>query len=250
MEDGRFRDKKEISTENLNEYLTKSNSTVSSEPPSVEEYEQFFADALEHAEQVLHISLASGSGRGYERALKASKGFSNVHVIDGEHVSTGLGCLVMMAAFMMNREHSFEEIVGAVETVKKQIVFQYVVSTAEVMHRRGYLTKYQKNILNGLNLKPVLTVREGKMVLSSLLKGSNIQLYKRFIRKSLKGKRNVDPRVLFLSYAGCSSKELELIKEEVMKYQKFDIIIEEPTSATITSNCGLGSIGIAYLKTK
>lgn len=247
-EEGRFRDKIEISSDNLNECLKKPGNEVTSEPPSVEEYERFFADALEKAEQVLHISLASSSGRGYERALKASKGFSNVYVIDAGFVSSGMGTLVMIAADMAKKGHPIEEIQEAVEKAKSRIAFQYVIATTDVMHYRGFLDKYQKFFLDFFNLKPVLSLKKGEMYCSGLHTGNMTHVYKCFVRRCLKGKRNVDKRVMFLSYAGCTSRQLEMLKEEIKKYQDFDVIIEEPISATITSNCGLGTIGIAFMK--
>ena len=246
--EGRFRDKREISTENLNEYLEKYGKGVTSEPPSVEEYEQFFADALENAEKVIHISLSSNDGRGYERSSKAAKGFSNVYVVDASHVSSGMGALVLTAAEMINREMTIEEILAAIEEAKTKISFHFVIGTTEIMYYRGFLEKYQKVIFDIFGLNPVLSMKEGKLRCTGLFQGSMLHVYKRFVRKCLKGKRNVDKRVLFISYAGCSSKTLEMIKGEVRKYQDFDVIIEEPTSATITSNCGLGTIGIAFLR--
>lgn len=245
--EGRFRDKREISTENLNEYLEKYGKGVTSEPPSVEEYEKFFADALESAEKVIHISLSSNDGRGYERATKAAKGFSNVYVVDASHVSSGMGALVLTAANLLKKELSLEEILAAIEETKSKISFHFVIGTTEIMYYRGFLEKYQKVFFDVFGLNPVLSMKEGRLRCTGLCTGSMMHVYKRFVRRYLKGKRNVDKRILFISYAGCSRKTLEMIKGEIRKYQEFDVIIEEPTSATITSNCGLGTVGIAFL---
>lgn len=245
--EGRFRDKREISIENLNEYLEKYGKGVTSEPPSVEEYEQFFADALEHAEKVIHISLSSNDGRGYERSSKAAKGFSNVYVVDASHVSNGMGALVLTAVDMLKKEQSVEELLAAIEEAKSKISFQFVLGTTEIMYYRGFLEKYQKVFFDIFGLNPVLTMKDGKLRCTALFTGTMTRVYKRFVRKCLKGKHNIDNHVLFISYAGCSNKTLEMIKEEIRKYQDFAMIIEEPISATVTSNCGLGTIAIAFL---
>ena len=72
--------------------------------------------------------------------------------------------------------------------------------------------------------------------------------YTEYIRQNLKGKNNIDTSILFITYAGCSTKQLKEFKEEVLKYQKFERIVFQKASATISSNCGLGTMGVLYIK--
>ena len=37
-------------------------------------------------------------------------------------------------------------------------------------------------------------------------------------------------------------------KEEIEKYQKFERIVVQKASATISTNCGLGTMGVLYIK--
>ena len=62
------------------------------------------------------------------------------------------------------------------------------------------------------------------------------------------GKKNIDTRVLFFTYAGCSVELRRELLAEVEKYQSFDRVIEQKASAASTSNCGLGTFGLMYLK--
>ena len=79
-------------------------------------------------------------------------------------------------------------------------------------------------------------------------KGSMKKAYIDYIRDNFKGKNNIDTRIVFVTYAGCSTKQLREFKEEIMKYQNFERIEFQKASATVSSNCGLGAMGVLYIK--
>ena len=112
---------------------------------------------------------------------------------------------------------------------------------------KGQLSYAAYHICELFNLHPVLTVKGGVMVLSGIYSGSMDRSYEEYIRKSLQGKKHIDTDLLFITYAGCSTQQLNEFMETVEKYQKFERIILQKTSATISSNCGLGAMGVLYM---
>ena len=72
-EHGRFADTIEISSDHLPQYMSENGINAYGDSSSVEEYEEFFADALTQAEQVIHISMAKNTGRSYEVAKAAPR---------------------------------------------------------------------------------------------------------------------------------------------------------------------------------
>ena len=90
-ERGMFRDTLEIDSDNLARHLSRPESKAVAVSASVEEYEDFYAEALTEAEDVIHISMASGVGKSYHMAAQAAVGFDHVHVIDAGHISCGEG---------------------------------------------------------------------------------------------------------------------------------------------------------------
>ena len=71
---------------------------VQSVAPTVENYEEFFAEQLTKAQHVVHIAMAQKVSIGYANALEAAKAFDNVIVIDSGHLSSGMGLMVLQAA--------------------------------------------------------------------------------------------------------------------------------------------------------
>lgn len=247
---GRFSDTSEISSDNLLKYMQKPGNEAHSAAPSPEEYEVFFADALEKAEKVIHISMASQGGNGYQAASAAAKGFDNVTVVDSGHLSSGMGIMVLHAAQMVQEGKSAEEICEMLSELKNRISTSFIVPSPENLYRCGKVSKIVRDICENLSLHPVLHLSQSKIKLKGVEIGSVQAANKRYIRRILWDRKNIDTRLLFLTYAGCSMEELEEIKKEIKKYVFFDHIEVQKASATISSNCGMGSFGLLYMRKK
>lgn len=246
--EGRFCDTKEISSDNLLNYLESNKNTAYSSPATVEEYESFLADVISEAEKVIHISMASKTSKGYERALTASKGFDNVTVIDSGHLSSGMGIIVLYAAKLAREGFGVEEITNKVKGMREKISTSFIIPTGENMYKNGKISKFVKVVCDTLYFHIVLSLSQSKLVVKNIEMGSIENSYKSYIKNELKNKNKIDKRILFITYAGCSIKQLEKIKIEVDKYVKFEKIIIQKCSATISSNAGIGTVGLAYIK--
>ncbi len=247
-EEGRFYDVREISATNLTDYLDKEKKLAYSMPPSVEEYETFFADALGEAQQVIHISMAKNAGKGYDTAIKAANGFDNVHVINSAHLSSGMGIVVMYAASMVQAGKPFQEIIDTINHIKNSISTSFIVAGTENLYRSGRMDKKVKDLCDLFMLHPVLSMKGSQIVCSGIYPGTQEHAYSKYIRKQLKGRRNIDTRLLFFTYSGFNYKTKQKILEEINQYQKFDKIIEQQASAAISSNCGTGAFGLLFMK--
>lgn len=247
-EEGRFRDRKEISAGNLVTYLKEKERKVSSMPPEVEEYETFFADALDKSSQVLHISMAADIGSAYRRALQASKGFDNVYIADSGTLSGGMGLIVLQAVELMQKGAGVQEILAEIERLKKRVSASFILKNTDRLFRNGKMSGQLKKFCDIFMLYPGFEVKNSRIVCRNLFSGTEEEVYRNYIRRTLKGKQNIDTNILFFTYAGCSARMRRKVLEEVQKYQHFEHIVEQQTSAAISSNCGLGAFGLLYLK--
>ena len=249
-EQGRFRDISEMTSDNLLEYLMSGGKKVISEAASVEEYERFFSDALGIGEHVIHISMTQKLGPGFQCACAAAQSFDNVTVVDSEQLSSGMGFLIMSAAQLADRGFSTEEILAHVEELKSRISNSFIAPSVEPLIKKGKISYPVYRICALLDLHPVLTLKKGEMVLTGVYRGSMDRSYTEYIRSALQGKKNIDTELLFITYAGCSARQLKEFQNRVGRYQQFKQITLQKTSATISGNCGLGAMGIAYVKKK
>ena len=96
-------------------------------------------------------------------------------------------------------------------------------------------------------LHPVLFLKDGKISLKTLKIGNYGKAVKRYVRGELRHHGKINKHRLFITHAGCMVRMISEIKEEVNKLFEFDEVIVTKASATISENCGAGTIGVLFV---
>ncbi len=245
---GTFRDTVEIDSDNLQRYLSDPAHEALAVSASVEEFEAFYAQALTEAEEVIHISMASGPGGSYQNAALAAEGFDHVHVINAGHISCGEGLLVLAAGkLLLNGVNRVEELCGELEVLKKQIETTFFMPNIGSYAKSGHGERALNTLFRILNLYPIVGMKHNDTRVIGFRAGNLDKARKSFVRSLLRRKRRIDTRVVFISHASCTLKQQEEVISEVLKYIPFEKVIVTRASVSCSSNGGLGSIGIAYL---
>ncbi|MCH5262760.1 MAG: DegV family EDD domain-containing protein [Lachnospiraceae bacterium] len=246
--EGRFSDLFEVSSDSILDYLQTEGNYAHSSTAEPAEYEYFFADVLQTAEQVIHITATTDLSGAYPNALQASKSFDNVTVFDSGHISSGHGLMVLRAAVLAEEEQSVEAICNDLDKFKDAVCSNFFVPSTESLFRNGKVSGAVHKFCLGLNLHPVLHIAQNELKLWQIKMGNTKRAQRKYVKKLLSHNRQMDKRLLFLTYAGCTVSQLEEIMEEVEKYAHFDNVIMQKASATVSSNCGMGVFGLMYVK--
>lgn len=243
---GRFADTREIDSDSLTQYITKDKSMAYADHVTVEEYEEFFADVLTRAEQVVHIALAGHSGGSYRTAAIAAKGFDNVHVIDSYHISGGQGLVVLHAANLAQEGRSVADICMAVEEMRKHVETKFIMPEAAIFYQGGRARKVVANLCAVLQLHPMGEMKQNRAGLTGLLSGSLESAWKQGIRWQFRKKKKINTGILFITHVGLSVKQQNYIVNEVAKRIKFDKVIVQKASFSTACNVGLESVGFSF----
>ena len=247
-EHGVFRDTIEIDADNLARHLSHHGSRALAISASVEEFENFYAEALTEAEELIHISLASSVGDSYHKAALAAKGFDHVHVIDAGHISCGEGLLVLAASRLLrNGCNQVEELCKELETLKNQIETSFMMPNLQSYYASGHGGVFLKGVCETFNLHPIVRMQQSVTKIIGFRFGNMDKAKKSWLRRILRRKGRIDTRVVFITHAGCTIKEQKEFVDEVLKHVPFEKVILEKASVSSSSNGGLGSIGLAYL---
>ncbi len=246
-EAGRFLDGLELKPDELLMHMAGGGKGCS-QPPEVEDYEHFFAEKLTEAQNVIHISMAKHVSGGYQNALEAAKSFENVTVVDSGHLSSSMGLTVLCAAYMAEHHASKREIVETVERMERFISSAFIINSTHMMCQSGRISKRIQILCDALLLHPVLVLRKSKMVVGSMVMGSFSHAAKKYIRKTLQDTRNIDRRILFITYSGMDEKTLQSIQNMVNQYCPFEKIYLQKASSAIASNCGANSFGLLFMR--
>ena len=246
--EGRFCYISEVSSDSLLEYLQVEGNHAHSSTAPPSEYEYFFADMLGRAEQVIHITATTDLSGAYPYALQASKSFDNVTVIDSGHISSGHGLMVLFAAKMAEEGKSVKVICDSMKEFGNLVCSNFLVPSTESLNRNGKVNGVVHKICSALQLHPVLYMSKNKLKVWKIEIGNMRQVNRRYVKKLLHHSNDIDTRILFLTYAGCSMSQLDVILEEVKKYVDFQKIVVQKASATVSSNCGVGTFGLMFLR--
>ncbi|MCI8938644.1 MAG: DegV family EDD domain-containing protein [Dorea sp.] len=246
-DDGRFLDELELRADELLMHISEGHHGFS-KAPEVEDYEQFFADQLTVAQNVIHITMAKHVSEGYHNALEAAKSFENVTVLDSGHLSSSMGLIVLYAASMAENHVSKTEIVKTVKTLRNYISSAFIIDKTNMMFRAGRISKRIQVLCDALLLHPIVVLRRSKLSVSGMAAGDFSRMAKSYVRRVFRSVRSIDRRILFITYAGLDEQKLEFIQALVRQHCSFERVYVQKASSAIASNCGPGTFGLLFIR--
>lgn len=247
---GRFADTREIDSDNLTQYISEENSEATTAAVTREEYEEFFANMLTKAEQVIHFTLSSRSGKSHAGAVEAAKGFDHVRVMDSGQVSGGQALVVLYAAKLAMEGKNVNEICEEVEKMKSRIRMRFIMPGAHIFSQNGRAKMLTAKICNLFQLHPMGEMKQGKASFVGLLSGSVESSRRKAIRRSLRHKKKIGKEIIYVTHVGCSVRELEKVKREILKCVPFEKVVVQKASFTTACNSGIGTIGFAFFENR
>ena len=248
---GVFSDTNEITSENIISYMQAGGKKAHSSAPHPDVYRETFEKNLAEFDEVILVAISSGISLSCENADKAveqlgEKG-SRVHVFDSGHLSSGLGHLVMKAAQMAENGSSASEILAALEALKDKVSTSFIAESVDYLYRNGKVSEKVKKICSAFGIHPILAMKNGELTLKSVTRGDYLKACRRYIKKTLRSAKIVEKNTAFITQAGCNTKMIEWIKNEVSKNCEFENLVVTKASATISSNCGPNTFGIIFI---
>ena len=249
---GRFRDGYGITSGNILEYLESGGRKAETTAPDPQEYAEFFEDKLKRYDELVHISISGCVGLSCHNAMAALKlmgeNGKRVTVVDSRHLSTGMGHMVMKAVELRKDGKNAAEIVEAVEAMREKISTTFITRNAEYLFRNGRVSEMLKKLASLFSLHPVLILKNGKLTLKAFRVGNYEKAIMAYIRGELAHNGRIDKERLFITHAGCPVKLISQIREETQGLCQFDEVIVTKASATVSSNCGPGTVGVIFVR--
>lgn len=246
---GCFKDRAEMTAANVVEYFENGGQRISTAAPSVSEYVDLFERVLQKQGELIHITISSQLSMSYENAVAAAAHFNGkVNVFDSQQLSTGIAHMVIEAVGMANEGKTKNEIVEALEKLRDKVSTSFIAYNADYLHRTGRVSNRVKNICTAFQIHPILDVKNGNMVLKSIMIGDYEKVVLRYVRSQLKKGVGIKKDRLFITYSTLPIKLIMKIKEQANRCCPFDEILETKTSATITSNCGANTVGVLFIR--
>ena len=218
--------------------------TTSLIPPG--EFEAAYKKARENGETVIAVVLSSKLSGTYQSATLAADGFDNVYVVDSVNATLGEQILVKYALELAAKGMAASEIVEELERAKSHVNLMGLPDTLEYLHRGGRMSKTVAVLGGALNIKPVLRLVDGVVVMIGKARGSKNG--NNYLIQEV-NKSGVDfSKPLCLGYTGLSDELLQrFIADSRQLWEgKVETLPISTVGATIGTHVGPGAIVVAF----
>lgn len=213
--------------------------------PSTGEFLEVFQSLTPNDEALVILISAELSGT-VQSALMARNMLENdrqknIHIIDSRSSSMGMGFQLLKAGEMFTQGRTMPEVIAEVEAIKIRQEIYFIVDNLEYLVRGGRLSKSSGLIGNLLQLKPVLTVREGKLELFDKVRTSP-RAVKLMMQQVEKNKSRL--KQLAVIHVQAEEEALKL-QQDLQEQYGITAIISE-AGPVIGAHTGPGTLGIAF----
>jgi DegV family protein with EDD domain len=161
-----YRDWLEISPKEIIEGVQAGADLPSTSQPSPQDFEAAFRKAVESgAEAIVCITISSVLSGTYQSAniAKESTGLP-VTLFDSRAASIGLGEMVKKAAALRDSGAAPEQIVSALESIRDSNLPLFTVASLDFLQKGGRIGRASALLGSLLNIKPILSLEEGKII--------------------------------------------------------------------------------------
>ncbi len=237
-DDGReYRDRFEISAPDVIKLLE--NHDLRTSLPSIQDITSTFDEAkAEGYDSAIVITISSKLSGTYSAISMIAKDYKDlkITVVDSLTLSMAEGFLVEDACEMVRSGMNFDDIVKGIESKRESVKAHFVLDTLKHLKKSGRMPEAALNLSELLNLKPIFTIKDGRISVESISWG------KKHAIKVLEKKLDPNATKCAIAYTG-SKDEAELFATRFNR----DIMIYYLGPA-LSLHGGKGIIGILYSK--
>jgi len=162
-----YRDRVTISEDEFYERLTHDPVHPNTTQPGPQDFLEVYQKLSSDADGIVSIHISGKLSGTYNSALMARdmlEGGCPVEVVDSETLSMSVGLIAIAAAEMAKAGESMDKIVEWVKQAIPKTYLFFLLDTLEYLRRGGRIGKAKALLGSVLNVKPMLTVKDGVLV--------------------------------------------------------------------------------------
>ncbi len=231
-------------------WADKHQTTPKTSAPSMDDAMKMMEPMLAEGHELVCFSISSSmsaSGNVMRLAAEDLEAEDKVTVVDSANLSVGVGMLVLEAAAMAKEGKSRAEIAAKMEELKPRVRTSFVVDTLTYLHRGGRCSGVAALAGGMLKLHPLIAVEAGAMAPGKKYRGKMERVLMEYAKDLEPQLREADPKRVIIVHSGCTREFLDLVHQYMSGLEHFDEVLECRAGGVISSHCGPGAMGIAFL---
>ena len=124
----------------------------------------------------------------------------------------------------------------------------FIVDDLEFLYKGGRCSAVAAIGANLLQLKPCITVHDGKMGLGKKYRGKFAAVLLKYIEDQLGDASGVELDHIFITHAGCDEAIYQSCVEKVKSIAPFKNVYVTRAGCTISSHCGRNTLGVLFTR--
>lgn len=245
-----FRDRVEISPDQIYEWADKNNTTPKTSAASYEDIENAFRPVIKAGDEIVMLPISaqmSTTINVMQMVAKDMEAADKISVVDSANLSTGIGLSAIAAAIKAESGASREEIVAYLEEIIPKVRASFVVDTLTYLHRGGRCSAVAAMAGSILKLHPKIVVENGKMDAGKKYRGKLNSVIINYAEDMKEDLLNADPSRVFITHSGCDEGTINTVKEYLEGLNYFEEILITRAGGVISSHCGPGTLGVLFI---
>lgn len=238
----------DIDNEVIFDYVSKTNILPKTAARGIEEFKTFFSKYTDEGYAVVHIAISSKISSTFQNATLAARELKNVYVVDGLSLSSGTGLLAALAADLRDEGKSAEEIVNTLNETVPYVQASFVIDTMDYLYKGGRCNGLAMLAGSFLSIHPSILLLDGELKVRKKYMGKIRKCVNEYVSDILKKYNSPKMNRVFITHSLSTPEIIDSVKNQLINFG-FDEknIIITVASATITSHCGKGTLGILFI---
>ena len=221
--------------------------TTSQATPAM--FDTVFRETAAAWDSAVVITLSSQLSGTYQSAVLAADGYENIYIVDSQSVSIGAGVLAELGVRLNEQGRSAAEIAETLMRAREDVCVIALLDTLEYLKKGGRISKTVAFAGGMLNIKPVVTIQDGAVVMIGKARGSRNG--NNLLVEKINQAGGVDfDRPVLLGYTGLSSVLMEKYVEDSKALWEGHVHQLDSCllCSVIGTHAGPGAVAVAFFK--
>ncbi len=218
--------------------------------PSPSVFEEVFEKLREQGKQGIVITVSSKLSGTYQSACIAAQDYPEIRVVDSLNVTIGAGILAEYALDRVQKGATLEELEAELLKKREEICLVAMLDTLEYLMKGGRLSKTAAIAGGVLNIKPVITIKDGEVKV--LGKARGVKKANNLLVEQVQAHGADFSQPILLGYSGTSDALLQdYIRDSAALWEgRVDKLEYAQVCSVIGTYAGGGAVAVAFFATK